>query len=264
MKNQKKKSSNLPYVLIGLVLVGALVAVAVGTGMIGSPWSSKNTNANRAASNTRSTPTPVNAPPGAQPPNLLGSPTAAITLEEFADFQCASCAAAHPVMKEVQSIYGNRIKFIFRNYPLAIPAHDKAYDAAVAAEAAGMQGKFWAMQDQLFDNQQTWTGNPNYRQLFLDYATGIGLDANKFQNDIAGLAAKSRVDLDLARGRGMGVNSTPSIYLNGRPIPFSDANVATMRRLIDAEIQEAATKPAPAANTGTSAGGVNSAASNTK
>lgn len=247
MKNEKKRSSGIPLAIIVIVLIAAVA---------GGYWfynSSKSVgNANRAASNSNSSrtpPPPVNAPAGAQPPNMLGSPTALVTVEEFADFQCGSCAAVHPVMKEVQSIYGSRIKFMFRHYPLAIPAHDKAFDAAVAAEAAGMQGKFWAMQDQLFVNQQAWSINPNYRQLWLDYANKIGLDIAKFQTDIAGIGAKSRVELDLQRGKGLSVNSTPSIFINGRSIPFPEVNVASLRQVIDAELQQAASKT-QAANTG--------------
>ncbi len=100
---------------------------------------------------------------GAQPPNMLGSQNASVTVEEFADFQCPTCGVMHPKVKEVVSTYGSRIKFIFREYPLQIPAHDKAYEAAVAAEAAGLQGKFWEMQNLLFSNQQAWSANPDMR-----------------------------------------------------------------------------------------------------
>jgi len=260
MKNEPKKSSNVPYIIIGVVLIAVLGVVALGTGLIGAGcWISNKSqqtanSANRPANSTtaaRTPQAPVNAPPGAQPPNLLGSPTASVTVEEFADFQCGSCAAAHPAMKEIQQVYGSRIKFIFRNYPLAIPAHAKAYDAAVAVEAAGMQdrNKFWALQDQLFVNQAAWSPpGANHRQLWLDYATKIGLDTARFQSDMAGIAAKTRVDQDLARGKALGVNSTPSIYINNQIVPFPDVNVQSLRRIIDAELQRAASAPA---NTGT-------------
>ncbi|MEJ7849491.1 MAG: thioredoxin domain-containing protein [Pyrinomonadaceae bacterium] len=255
MKNEPKKSSNVPYIIIGVVLIAVLGVVALGTGLIGAGWWISNktqqaaNSANRPANSTAAAKTPaapVNAPPGAQPPNLLGSPTASVTVEEFADFQCGSCAVAHPTMKEIQQVYGSRIKFIFRNYPLAIPAHDKAYDAAVAAEAAGMQdrNKFWAMQDQLFTNQAAWTANPNYRSLWMEYAGKIGLDTAKIQSDMAGIAAKTRVDQDLARGKALGVNSTPSLYINSQIVPFPDMNIQSLRRIIDAELQRAAAAPA--------------------
>jgi len=175
---------------------------------------------------------------GAQPPNLLGSQVSPVTVEEFADFQCGACAATHPKVKEIISTYGSRIKFIFRNYPLQIPAHDKAYDAAVAAEAAGLQGRFWDMQNLLFTNQQVWTANPEYRKIWEDYAGKIGLDVEKFKNDIAGLNAKARVDADLARGRSLNVSSTPSIYVNGILIQNEQLNIDSMRQIIDGELEK--------------------------
>ena len=239
MKNEPTKSSGIPVIIIILVLVG----VVVGAWFL--------YNGSKGAGNKTVSPTPgtsqtkppatvnPNAPQGATPPNVLGEPAAPLTLEEFADFQCSACASAHPVMKEVRSIYTNKqIRVIFRNYPL--PMHDKSYDAAVAAEAAGLQGKFWPMQDQLFSNQQTWSTAPNYKELWNGYAEKIGLDMAKFQSDVAGIAAKSRVDQDIARAKGMGVGSTPTIYLNGQSIPYTEVNVPAMRRIIDAELQKTA------------------------
>ncbi len=246
-KEEKKKNSTaVPLAIIGLVLVGVVVAA-----WWFSRSSKPDTNVNRPAANATPRATvPANAPVGATPPNMLGSPTAAVTVEEFADFQCGSCAATHPVMKEIQSIYGSKIKLVFRNYPLAIPAHDKAFEASMAAEAAGMQGKFWAMQDQLFQNQQAWSQNPNFRQLWSEYAEKIGLDVQRFQTDAAGMGARSRVEQDRSRGTALNVSSTPTIFINGQPVPFPDANVAGLRRIIDAELQKAAasqTQTAPAA-----------------
>jgi len=149
------------------------------------------------------------------------------------------CGQMHPKMKELNSIYGSRIKFIFRNYPLAIPAHDKAYDAAVAAEAAGLQGRFWDMQNLLFTNQQAWSANPDYRKVWEEYATQLGLDVERFKNDMAGLNAKSRVDADLQRGRALSVNSTPSVFINGTLIPLEQMNIETMRQIIDGELAKA-------------------------
>lgn len=264
MKKEPKSSSGIPLLIIVIVLI---LVVGGGYWLYSSSKPAASTS-NRAAStaNTARTPqNPVNAPPGAQPPNMLGSPTALVTVEEFADFQCGSCAAAHPTLKEIQGIYGSRIKFIFRNYPLSIPAHDKAYDAAVAVEAAGMQGKFWQMQDQLFTNQQTWTANPNYRQLWADYAQKIGLDVTKFQNDMAGIAAKSRVDLDLARGRALSVSSTPTVYVNGTSVPYPEMNLKSLRQIIDAELQLTASQNWPSnANTGSAPANPNAPAANTK
>ena len=265
MSNEKKNSnnSNLPLIIIGLVFI---VAIAGGWWLYNrNSASSKPTTAginggnNNGKNTNRPSATPAtNAPLGAQPPNLLGSPNAVVTVEEFADFQCGACASVHPKMKELTSIYGSRIKFIFRNYPLAIAAHDKAYEAATAAEAAGLQGRYWDMQNLLFTNQGTWTANPDYRKIWEEYATKLGLDIERFKNDMAGLNAKSRVDLDLQRGRALNISSTPTVFVNGVSIPFDQINVEMLRQIIDAELQKgqsnqqgqtpasAPTTPAPA------------------
>src|SRR5215204_2404226 len=168
MSNGKNNNSSLPLIIIGLVLV-----VAVG----GAWWlykrnaspAKKNTPGNTSVANTGGTPAVIKEM-GASPPNSQGSPNASVTVEEFADFQCPMCGVKHPIMKEVTTAYGSRIRFIFRNYPLQIAAHDKAYDAAVAAEAAGAQGRFWEMQNLLFTNQKDWTSNPEYRKIWEGYA----------------------------------------------------------------------------------------------
>ncbi len=245
-KQVQKQKSNTPFIIIGLLAVVVVGAVLYGVGVFGGGSKNTNTAANKPGnSNAAKTSTiPANAPPGAMPPQYAGSPTAAVTIEEFADFQCGSCAATFPIMNEIKSMYGSRIKFIYRNFPLAIPAHDKSYDAAVALEAAGMQGKYWEMLAQLFQNQQKWTSDPNFRQIWNDYAKQIGLDVNKFTTDIAGIGAKGRVDADMARGRALNVNSTPTLYINGVMVPYNDVKVDALKAIIDAELQKAA---APAA-----------------
>lgn len=243
-----------------MVIIGAVVLV----GLISAWWfysnstpPPNNNRANNANSNTKPVGTPANAPAGATPPNMTGSATALVTVEEFADYQCPTCASTHPIMNEIKSIYGSRIKFIYRNFPLAIAAHDKTYEASVAAESAGMQGKFWEMQNLLFTNQQSWTGNPGYKQMWDEYAQKLGLDVAKFQTDMAGLAAKSRVDEDLKRGRGLNVNSTPTIFVNGVSLEPKDFNVNSMKVIIDGELLKAASSAqssakAPDANVSTS------------
>ncbi len=254
MKKEKKKSGGLPLSIIALVFV---LVVIGGFWFYNTSRSASRPAANRAtATSTPASPqqTAANAPLGAPVGvNMLGSPSAAVTVEEFADYQCGACASVHPTMKEIQSAYaGNRnFRFIFRHYPLSIPAHDKSYDAAVATEAAGLQGKFWQMQDQLFRNQQAWTSNPNYREIWAGYAENIGMDVEKFKTDLAGLQTKQRVDADLARGRALSVTSTPTVLINGRQIPFSEVNTTSLRRIIDAEIQQAASQSTSAGSNST-------------
>jgi protein-disulfide isomerase len=238
MSNENKGNANLPLVIIGLVLIVALAGGWWFYNKAAAP-TVKNTNTVKTTANVK-TPTPATTNiPGAQPPNMLGSPNSAVVVEEFADFQCPTCGVMHPKVKEVVSTYGSRIKFIFRNFPL--PMHDKSYDAAVAAEAAGLQGKYWDMQNLIFTNQQSWSANPDYNKIWEGYADKIGLDVEKFKNDIAGLNAKARVDADLQRGRALNISSTPTIFVNGVSIPFEQMNVESMRQIIDAELAKAQT-----------------------
>src|SRR4030095_186110 len=239
MKNEPKKNSNtaFPLIIIGLVLVA----------VIGGAWylysqskeqANKNANVNRpGATPTKAATVNPNAPLGAKPPNMLGSRTAAVTVEEFADFQCPTCGTTHPLMKEIQSTYGSKIRFIFREFPLTM--HEKAYHAPLAVEAAGLQGKFWQMQDQLFTNQQTWASpSSNHKEMWAGYAQKIGLDVQQWQNDIIGMSAKSRVEQDMARAKALSVSSTPLHYIKGELVPFPQVKVAGLRRLIDAKLQE--------------------------
>ena len=243
--------SNTPMLIIGVVFIAALIGgwYLYSTSKKGDAAANTNTAAGATPAPPKDSKSiQPNAPAGAQPPNMAGSQTAAVSLEEFADFQCGSCAAAHPIMNEIKSLYGSRIKFVYRNNPLSIPAHDKAYEASVAAESAGLQGKFWDMQNLLFTNQQAWTAAPSYKQIWKEYAGKIGIDVAKWENDIAGIAAKGRVDADLARGKAIGVNSTPTLFINGTSVPYSEMTVPKLKVIIDAELQKGtAAKDQPAA-----------------
>ncbi len=249
----------MPLLIIGLVFVAAVIGAIY---FYNSGTSSPATTASSNSTAARPTPNMANAPAGAPiGVNMLGSQTAAVTVEEFADYQCGGCAAVHPVMKELASAYaGNRnFRFIYRHYPLAIPAHDKSFEASAATEAAGLQGKFWQMQDQLFRNQAAWTANPNYRQIWSEYATNLGMDVQRFQADLAGIQTKNRVDADIQRGRALGVSSTPTVFVNGKPVPFSELNnIASLRRIVDAEIAAvAATQQSNSANSAPAAASSN-------
>lgn len=233
---QEKPKSNAPIIIIGVVLIAV---VLIGWYLISGskPAAGTNNAKPNAANPTRSPVNAANAPLGATPTLYAsGNQNASVVVEEFADFQCAACAGANPVMNEIKSMYGSRIKFVFRNYPLAIPQHDKAYDAAVAVEAAGMQNKFWEFQSQLFNNQKEWSTNSNYKQMWSDYAKNLGMNVEKFTADMAGLATKGRVDADMARGRGLGVSSTPSVFINGVLVDFNNMTVSGLKSAIDAEL----------------------------
>ena len=276
MESKNKETNNnsgLPLVIIGIVLVVAVVGA----------WylyqsSSKKTpvaNTNRAANSTQ--PQPNNTPLtssvlGAQPPHFKGAQNSSVTVEEFADYQCPTCAQMHPVINEVTAFYGSRIRFIYRNYPL-VQIHKNAYDAATAAEAGGLQGKFWDMQNLIFQNQRNWSNVADVKPVFEGYAQTLGLDVEKFKTDVAGIAAKQRVDADLKRAQSLGINSTPSVLINGKLLPFEQMTVDGMKKVIDAELASTGNQPtaqapvsaAPAASAApANANTANAANSNTK
>jgi protein-disulfide isomerase len=171
-----------------------------------------------------------------------------VTLEEFGDFQCPTCGLLHPVLKDMEKEFGSQIRVIFREFPLA-QTHQHAIAAARAAEAAGLQGKFWDMYNLLFTNQQQWSNDPNYKQTFKGYAEKIGLDVDKWETDMVGMAARGRVQADMDRGKALQIGSTPTIYINGKAVPYPDMNVATMQKLIEEELKaaQAPQQSAPAA-----------------
>jgi protein-disulfide isomerase len=260
------KNSNFLYVWLGLFL---LVALLGGCG--GNANTNNGIKPNTNTGNNSNTVNYATAPAGASPAHFKGGQSAKVVIEEFADYQCPTCAAMHPTVQQIQAAYGDRVKIIFRNYPLT-QVHQKAYDAAVAAEAAGMQNKFWEMQNQLFTNQQFWATAGDHRKMFEDYAQKIGVpDIEKFRADMAGIAAKSRVDADLQRAMALKVGSTPTFYINGKALPYEETEFNRFRQAIDAELlktqgENQSAPTAPVANTSPAASntvGINTSAGNT-
>jgi protein-disulfide isomerase len=136
-----------------------------------------------------------------------------VTIVEFGDYQCPACGAAYPATKEVLKNYGDKINFVFRNFPL--PQHKNAQISAEAAEAANAQGKFWQMYDKLYETQKDWGESDKPLDKFLVYAKDLGLDVNKFKADVTGNKYKSLIDNDTADGTALNVNATPTFYING-------------------------------------------------
>lgn len=141
--------------------------------------------------------------------HIQGNDAASVTIVEFGDYQCQFCGDAYPILKEIEEAFGRQIRFVFRHFPLA-NAHQYAVPAALAAEAAGLQGKFWEMHDALFDNQYRLNGD-----LFDELAETIGLDLERFQQDSVSDVLREKVENDFDSGVRSGVNGTPSFYVNG-------------------------------------------------
>lgn len=157
--------------------------------------------------------------------HIIGEPTAAVTIIEYGDFQCPACSTAAPVMKEVIDEYKDKgVAFIFRNFPLTT-IHPNAIAAASAAEAAGLQGKYWEMYDKLYQNQSAWenAGSTDRTDVFVGYAASLALDTEQFKNDITSQAVAQKIDFDTALARKAEVQSTPTIFVNGELV--SDTRV---------------------------------------
>ncbi|MDT5295206.1 MAG: hypothetical protein QOJ76_2086 [Acidobacteriota bacterium] len=227
----------LPFVIIGGVLVAVIVAVVL---------MSRPTTTNSATQQSYSPDAGANAAqptraamPGAPNPYARGGANAPVTLEEFSDFQCPACGGLEPGLRRVVNDYGERVRLVFRNFPLAM--HRYAFQAARAAEAAGQQGKFWEMHDMIYDNQKEWTDSMEPRVQFEAYATRLGLDVQRFKADLERQDLADRIKADYSRGMSLNVRGTPTLYLNGRElVPGKLVTEEDLRREIDAALGPAA------------------------
>lgn len=141
--------------------------------------------------------------------HMQGNPDAPVVLLEYGDYQCPHCGRAYPIVKKLQQQLGDQLALAFRNFPLE-NIHPQAKIAAIAAEAAGLQGKYWEMHDILFENQRNFSIGA-----ILKYAESIGLDMKQFEKDIADPALGEKVEKDFYNGMRSGVNGTPSFFING-------------------------------------------------
>ena len=147
--------------------------------------------------------------------HVLGPPGAVVTLEEYGDFQCPPCGKLSEPINQLQKKHNLRV--IFREFPL--PMHAHAREAACAAEAAGLQGRFWQMHDLLFREQQVWTNSTDARGLFNAYAGMLQIDLDRFKRDMDSPEVLLKVDTDQQRGAQIGVRTTPTIFLNNQAVP---------------------------------------------
>ncbi|MEZ4156409.1 MAG: thioredoxin domain-containing protein [Candidatus Paceibacterota bacterium] len=144
----------------------------------------------------------------------IGEAEAPVQLIEFSDFQCPACAAYHSVVKQVISEYPSDVLFAYRHYPLS-QIHPHAELAGRAAEAAGIQGKFWEMHDKLFETQASWSARASVKDLFVEFASELGLDVTRFEADIDSDEVKDAVEGEALQARALNLPGTPSFIVNG-------------------------------------------------
>ena len=157
-----------------------------------------------------------------------GPASAPVEIIEFSDFQCPYCLQSYPVVKRVLSVYGDRVRLVYRHYPL--PMHPNARPAAEAAACAAEQGRFWEYHDRLFENQPK-LADADLRQ----HAVALGLDAGKFNDCLTTRKYQKDIDEDIAAGQEAGVSGTPGFFINGRPLEGSEP-FESFKTVIDEEL----------------------------
>jgi protein-disulfide isomerase len=138
-----------------------------------------------------------------------GKPDALVTLVEYGDYQCPHCGRAYPIVKAVQKHFGDRLRFVFRNFPLR-EAHPWAEAAAETSEFAATEGKFWEMHDVLFENQTRFD-----RAIFAKFGNHLGLDPQALEQALDEGRFAEKVRHDFTGGVRSGVNGTPTFFING-------------------------------------------------
>jgi protein-disulfide isomerase len=227
----------LPFIIIIAVLGAALgsawyltraLPVTPTTPASGSPATSQVSPAQQQQS--------VAGVPGAEPAHVLGPADAPVRLEEFGDFECPPCGMFHPILQQMKQEFGDKLQVTFREFPL-VPTHQHALAAASAAEAAGLQNKFWEMHDLIYDHQADWKKEFDVRPIFESYAKQIGLDVERYKRDVNGDLVAQRIFQDGKRGHSLGVKGTPTVFMNGREVPFENLPAEKLRVVIQNELR---------------------------
>ena len=234
----------LPFLIILVVLgvaVGSIYYLTRSTP--GSTTTVTPTpSSQRTAPNQQQTrPVALKGVAGAEPAHTLGPANAPVQLEEFGDFQCPPCGMFHPILEQMKEEFGDKLRITFREFPL-VPAHQHAVAAASSAEAAGLQGKFWEMHDLLYEHQADWKDKMDVGPIFEGYARQIGLDVERWKKDVGSEQIAQRIFLDGKRGHSMGVKGTPTVFMNGREVPFEMLQPEKLRVVIQNELAAAGSR----------------------
>lgn len=169
--------------------------------------------------------------------HTFGNKDAKVTVVEYGDFQCPACAAYESVMQQLKKEYGSEVLFVFRHFPLS-QIHPNALISSQAAEAAGLQGKFWEMYDLLYQKQGEWSDvstDTVVSKYFAGYAQSLGLDVQKFSTDITSATVKQRVQTDVTSANAADVNHTPTFFVNLAQIKNPN-NLEEFKAIIDAAL----------------------------
>src|ERR1035437_322230 len=211
---------NIWAIGFGVIIIGALLAMALASRNVHVPA------ANSTAENK------VDFQISAYD-NVRGPATAKVTMVEFGDFQCPACGAYYPLVEQLSKEFPNDLRVVFRNFPLTT-IHMQALNAAHVAAAAALQGKFWEMYSALYPTQSTWSVLSGLTP-FDTYAQQIGLDMTKFHADVNSDVVKTKINNDIDNANSIGINSTPTFYVNGIKI-INPQSYADFKAVITAAI----------------------------
>ena len=167
---------------------------------------------------------------------MTGTKDAKVNIVEFGDYQCPACAYASPIVQQLVDVYKDNpnVNFVFRNFPL--PQHSNAMVSAEAAEAARAQGKFLEMSEMLYERQNEWSGGSKALEIFTRYAQELGLDVQAFTDAVSQEKFKDIIIKDRSDGQALGVNSTPSFFVNGEKIS-GIPSFEEFKKIIDGKLQ---------------------------
>jgi protein-disulfide isomerase len=169
---------------------------------------------------------------GAVSNNWYGQENGAVTVTEYADFQCPACAQFYPIVSQVKEDFKDQVRFEFKHFPL-VQIHPNATTAHRAAQAAAIQGKFWEMHDLLYEQQQAWSESTSASTIFEGYAGQIGLDVEKYKLDAASSEVLTVINADIESGKNLDVSATPTFFIDGKKIETSDiSTVESFTKLI--------------------------------
>ena len=181
-------------------------------------------------------PVEVKSPPSISKDDFIrGNPNAKVTLLEYADFQCPACATLYFVVKKLEGDFKTDLRVVFRFFPL-VNTHQNSMISAQVVYAAGLQGKFWEMHDLIFENQNSWA-NISPRDTFIGYAKTLGLNLDKFKADLDANSTKQFITNNENKGIEIGINSTPSFFINGTYIQ-TPGTYDDFKKLIQDEINK--------------------------
>jgi protein-disulfide isomerase len=217
---------------IGLLLatiVGSLVLI-IGIAF----FFSKSTTTSSTGQTAQPEPQEVVVSDGAL---SVGPADAKVTIVEFSDFQCPSCKAVSPLIKQVLAQYPNDVRLVYRHYPL-VSIHPYAQIAAQASEAAAEQNKFWEFHDVLFEKQAEWSQLSSQGQVeakFVEYAGQLGIDTAQFRERITADEVRKRVLDDVADAQKLSLSGTPSLFVNNQRVPAPGQLLTTVQSLVSSQ-----------------------------